>query len=373
MTSGMLFIMLVFILIIIIIILAFHDSIKDKNIKIARLNSLLDSYKKDLEKKESNASSIKWNFRPSPQYSLQLQCDILEKENQQLKQKLQEAVAVQHSISDKVEVPDVDFLLHELGEKNKKTSQLAADILSLQQDLDYLRSLYPSIDELLHSRHNDSTSVPYRNHSRDYLTQEEWDSLTDTQRDQLALDRYVKSHNKTKWQIGRDYELFIAHRYRQQGYDVDPCGSYLKLEDMGRDLILKKDGQIRIVQCKYWSNSKIINERFIFLLYGAVVSYCIEHGCPQSIVKGIFVTNISLSDMAKKCATALGILVMEQYQMGDFPRIKCNVKKDSDGEYVYIYHLPMDPQYDRVKIKDERECYAYTVQEAESYGFRRAN
>lgn len=141
---------------------------------------------------------------------------------------------------------------------------------------------------------------------------------------------------------------------------------------MGRDLILTKGDQIRIVQCKYWSERKEIHWRFIFFLYGSVISYCIEHNIPRTLAKGIFVTNIRLSPMARQCAEYLGIIILEQYPLGEFPRIKCNVIKDSAGEYVYIYHLPMDPQYDRVKIKDERECYAYTVEEAESYGFRRA-
>ena len=33
------------------------------------------------------------------------------------------------------------------------------------------------------------------------------------ERDQLALDRYVKSINKSKWQIGRDYELSVAYEW----------------------------------------------------------------------------------------------------------------------------------------------------------------
>lgn len=400
MTSSILSITLIFILIIVFILFAFYDKIKEKNIKIARINSLLDSYKKELDHKQSDSSR---SNHPSAQSQLEdqirtLQHTLSEKENilyvqhvnysnlessyDSLSDKLQSAqkeisilrtqLNTHVASAQKVENADRDFLLQELGDKNKHIFLLQSDLASLHHQIEQLRSLYPHIDEILALQSVPAPDTAAHNHSLDYLSQDEWDSLSDTQRNQLALDRYIQSHSKTKWQIGRDYELFVAHKYRQQGYDVDPCGSYLKLEDMGRDLILKKDGQIRIVQCKYWANSKIINERFIFLLYGAVVSYCIEHNYPQSIVKGIFVTNISLSDMAKKCAEALGILVMEQYQIGEFPRIKCNVKKDSYGDYIYIYHLPMDPQYDKVKITGDRECFAYTVDEAESYGFRRA-
>lgn len=49
-----------------------------------------------------------------------------------------------------------------------------------------------------------------------------------------------------------------------------------------------------------------------------------------------------------------------------------NFGVDEYGCRTRIYHLPMDQQYDKVKIKTSEECYAYTVQEAEAKGFRRA-
>ena len=64
------------------------------------------------------------------------------------------------------------------------------------------------------------------------------------ERNQLALDRYKASHKKSKWQIGRDYELYIGYRYSQSGYSVDYFGSYMGLEDLGRDLICKKGNKI---------------------------------------------------------------------------------------------------------------------------------
>lgn len=392
----------------VLVILAYAHEKSESKERISKLTGIIDSYKKELAQKQKQMpernTSLQINFRPGTEEHLSVQNSVLEKENQSLQKQLQDAkdknVSLQTLLSkqsnykgfdfNKVEFADRDFLMKALGENGREISQLRSQIAPLHhqiqqlkeklhvqddaaQQLDYLRSMYPNLDELLAARPSSITSAPGYNYAREYLSQNEWNELSDSQRNQLALDRYVKSHNKTKWQIGRDYELYVAHRYRQQGYDVDPCGSYLKLEDMGRDLILRKNEQIRIVQCKYWSSGKEINERFIFLLYGSVVSYCIENNLPQSFAKGIFVTNIKLSGMAKKCADALGVSVVESYPMGEFPRIKCNVTKDQNGEYVYIYHLPMDPQYDRVKIKNDRECYAYTVDEAESYGFRRAS
>lgn len=43
---------------------------------------------------------------------------------------------------------------------------------------------------------------------RDYISKEEYLKLDECQRGQLALERYVASFKKSKWQIGRDYELY---------------------------------------------------------------------------------------------------------------------------------------------------------------------
>lgn len=59
--------------------------------------------------------------------------------------------------------------------------------------------------------------------------------------------------------------------------------------------------------------------------------------------------------------------------MHDYPRIKCNVGRDSYGFKTKIYHLPFDQQYDNVIIEPQKgECFAFTVEEAENKGFRRA-
>ncbi len=54
--------------------------------------------------------------------------------------------------------------------------------------------------------------------------------------------------------------------------------------------------------------------------------------------------------------------------MNDWPMVKCNISLNGER----IYHLPMDQQYDRVKLSSNGEFYAWTVQEAENAGFRRA-
>ena len=87
---------------------------------------------------------------------------------------------------------------------------------------------------------------------------------------------------------------------------------------------------------------------------------------------GAFVTTVSFSPVAAHCASLLGIALYPDVPFQEYPRIKCNVSRSSDGQTIKIYHLPMDQQYDKVKISEDGEFYAASVSEAESKGFRRA-
>lgn len=114
-----------------------------------------------------------------------------------------------------------------------------------QYQLAYLLELFPSLSDIIECEFKKLPPIEVHELSeydstRDYLSREEYLSLSQTQRNQLALDRYVNSHNKTKWQIGRDYEQYVGYQYRKKGYEVDDCGSYMGLEDLGRDIIAKK-------------------------------------------------------------------------------------------------------------------------------------
>ena len=72
----------------------------------------------------------------------------------------------------------------------------------------------------------------------------------------------------------------------------------------------------------------------------------------------------------KRFADFLGVQYKENASIGDYPLIKCNINRTTKER---IYHLPFDQQYDRVVISpNSEECYAWTVQEAEDKGFRRA-
>lgn len=238
-----------------------------------------------------------------------------------------------------------------------------------EYQLAYLLELYPSLQDVIDS---DFESIPQsfeiiseHDPVRDWLSLDEWKELSETDRSQLALDRYIQSHQKSKWQVGRDYELFCGHCYEKKGYTVEYFGEFMGLEDMGRDLIVRNGQDVRIVQCKYWSKNKQIHEKHVMQLFGSVVEYNSEH---NASAKGILVTNTTLSEKARKFAEILGIMYTEEFEIGDFPRIKCNI-----GEHqAKIYHLPMDANYDVTKIDRPGEFMAYTVEQAEAAGFRRA-
>ena len=263
--------------------------------------------------------------------------------------------------------------IESLNVLKKESKERIEELKWSEYQLEYLLELYPTLSDVI------DTEFSELNLSYDditdfdpvikWLSKEEWRTLSDSERNQLALDRYVESRKKSKWQIGRDYELYCGYYYEREGYKVDYYGNYNGLEDLGRDLIISCFDETKIVQCKYWSQSKKIHEKHIMQLYGTVVEYNIEH---NANAKGVLITNIELSDKAKQFAQVLNIEYIEKHEIQNFPRIKCNVAKDDFGNTTYIYHLPMDLNYDRTKIEKKGEFMALTVAEAEAAGFRRA-
>lgn len=202
---------------------------------------------------------------------------------------------------------------------------------------------------------------------KSWLSPEEYRGLSTTEKYQLALDRYLNRSNKTKWEIGIEYERYIGYLCERNGYNVEYTGARFGLEDMGRDLILSDGSNRIVVQCKRWGKEKLIHEKHIFQLFGSSILLSAQN--PGLSVKSAFVTTTALSDLARQCAAKLCISVYENVPFGSHPVIKCNIGKTGER----IYHLPFDQQYDRVVISpDQGEFYAFTVKEAEASGFRRA-
>lgn len=203
-----------------------------------------------------------------------------------------------------------------------------------------------------------------------YLSPEEYTKLSSGERFQLALDRYIE-REKSAWEVGIEYERYIGYLCELQGYRVTYSGAIRKLEDMGRDLILEKENKTVLIQCKRWAKDKQIHEKHVFQLTGSTYEYQYHH--PEREVIGVFVSTASFSPVAAHCAERLNIPLFPETPFNkEYPRIKCNISKGPNGEVRKIYHLPMDQQYDTVRISSPGEFYAATVQEAEAAGFRRA-
>ena len=218
-----------------------------------------------------------------------------------------------------------------------------------------------------------------------YITKAEFETLTVTERNQRALNRYW-NRNKDPWQIGRDYERYIGYLYEINGFKVQYHGIEKIKDDLGRDLICTKGNKIEIIQCKYWSNQKGIpvRENHIAQLYGTTVKYFLDHKrsneriqidlfpelLKQDSIIPVLISTTELSPTAKDFAAVLGIKVENIQMNNDYPCIKCNINFQTNDK---IYHLPFDQQYDNTMIDQTKgEMWVKTVQEAEIFGFRRA-
>lgn len=206
-----------------------------------------------------------------------------------------------------------------------------------------------------------------------YVQKAEYEKLLPVERNQLALDRYL-SRTLSKAAIGRFYERYLGYIYENDGWQVEYRGIIDGYEDLGRDLICKKDDEIIIIQAKCWSFDKLIHEKHLFQLYGTTQLYLIDikNGkIKNTKVIPIFITTTTLSPVAKDVAKWLKIKFEERFSIDKaYPMIKCNINQSTKEK---IYHLPFDQQYDRTKIIPKLgEIYATSVREAEQMGFRRA-
>tara|TARA_R110000764_G_scaffold217307_1_gene304438 strand:+ start:492 stop:1664 length:1173 start_codon:yes stop_codon:yes gene_type:complete len=219
---------------------------------------------------------------------------------------------------------------------------------------------------------------------REYVP--EYDKLSEDERNQRALNRYLKS-KKSNWEIGKMYERYVGYLYESKGYKVEYVGIEKGFEDLGRDLICRNAKETLVVQCKYWASHKEIREAHINQLYGTTVKHFIDEFKNRSEklkntlfpdllardevkIKPVFFTSTKLSKTAEDFAIALGIQIIQEHPFDqNYPMIKCNLNSQT-GER--IYHLPIDQQYDNVLMQNEERTYVRTVKEAMELGCRRA-
>jgi hypothetical protein len=269
----------------------------------------------------------------------------------------------------------------EVNRKARQQKQLAD---TLRNQIDLYESLAPwlrefsqlTVEEIVSGlkESNNKDLETDQNPAQKYLPKTEWESLTETDRLQRALDNYNhKNRKKSLWQVGIDFERYIGFLYEEQGFIVKFHGATKGVEDLGIDLICSNKTEIVIVQCKRLAAIKEIpvRENVIAQIYGASVFYQLKNRISKKIkVRTALITSYVLSDQAREFANHLGIEVQENVQIGRYPTIKCNINPNT-GEK--IFHLPFDQQYDNIVIGDvDGECYVETVAEAISKGFRHA-
>ena len=260
---------------------------------------------------------------------------------------------------------------------------LAKELKVLQHILKYWSALFPFLqdfagnfdDDILSSILGSDMQVapsaleeimkdPSIDRARYFMSADKYQMLSGTERNQLALDRYMK-RSKTNAEIGAAYERYVGYLFERDGYDVQFQGIFMGFEDLGRDLIAKKGPVTYVIQCKCWSLRKVIRENAINQLYGTTAKYQQDH--PEETVKAAFYTSTRLSETAAEFATSLGVVVREEVPLpSKYPIIKC---VEGSGK---IYHLPFDQQYDKIKGNRAGRFFVTTVQEAEDQGFRRA-
>ncbi len=260
--------------------------------------------------------------------------------------------------------------VHEYVGKNVEE---LAELFKYQYKFEYLLSIYPE----LRVYKNDDAYINYmheeekRCNIKNWLTDEEYNHLSEVGREQLAVDRYITSSSKwTDWEKGRNYEIYCAYILFNEGYDIIQEGLNKKLEDKGRDIIAvhQKTGKTLIVQCKNWIG--YVRENIVFQLFGSYAQWLVDNDRKlgdKSVEAWLYVTG-PLSDEAQRCAQKLDVHV-RHLPMEKFPAIKCNVNHNT-GQL--IYHFPFDRHYDLVKINARGKGYKFSVAEAINEGFRRA-
>lgn len=230
--------------------------------------------------------------------------------------------------------------------------------LSLQDVLDGLR-----IQQQLEDENNDPVAG--------YLSATEFATLSSTERNQRALDRYFEYRQRNAALAGRLYERYVGYLCEKAGWSVKYQGATQGVADEGLDLICTCNGNFMLVQCKRLSKLKghLVRENTVAQTYGAARYFALKCSLSPENVQAKIITTSELSEEAKTFAAHLNVTYYENVQLDRYPCIKCNISQSGER----IYHLPMDQQYDKVVINQGKgECYATTVSEAEELGFRRA-
>jgi len=111
----------------------------------------------------------------------------------------------------------------------------------IKYKIKYYEKLFPWLCDLIAEDEDDEIPVKMNDGDlceednedrvKDWLTQEEYQALPSVERNQKALNRYLRSRCKSKWHIGRDYEMYV-------GYLLDSHKFLLPFSVIGRRFLL---------------------------------------------------------------------------------------------------------------------------------------
>ena len=151
---------------------------------------------------------------------------------------------------------------------------------------------------------------------------------------QAALDRYLKK-SLSNLEIGIRYERYIGYLFESKGHHVVYQGVVKGFADRGIDLIVKSKNEFLVVQTKYWSQEKEIDEQLIFDLWVSTANHKLTlNENERAITRPIFFTTANYSSLAKEAAKLLGVEIKTEKLDRTYPIIKCIFSRD--GEKFFI-------------------------------------
>ena len=168
----------------------------------------------------------------------------------------------------------------------------------------------------------------------------------------------------TLGKLGKFYERYVGYNYYEKGYkNIEYFGIKKKMEDEGIDLICKKQNEVLLIQCKYWSEErKMQGENAIHQFYGKLKLFLSRRKLYGKI-QGVFICNCDFTEEAIMVAKFHNIVLvnMEMPKNRVYPYAKC-----FEVESKKYYTLPFDINYDRIFN------YSYnTIEEAEILGYKK--
>ena len=101
---------------------------------------------------------------------------------------------------------------------------------------------------------------------------------------------------------GKEYEKFVAGRYKLEGYDIYLHGIKKGLKDKGIDIICTKDEELILIQCKNWkkNSSYKINHEKLKAFVGSCTEYINENKLFDKKIKLKFITSNYILDKSGK-------------------------------------------------------------------------